>query len=199
MSQSLIRYTGVEVFERMEFAVQQVRDRLFRVTALLEAGGVDYFVIGGNAVYAWVEQVDLEATRNTKDVDIAIRRADLPRAIAAVEPGGFKHESVAGVEMFLDGPQGSPKSAVHLLFAEEKVRDDDLAAVPDLSRKVRFTTFDIADLEALVQMKLTSYRRKDQVHILDMMGVGLVDATWPARYPPALAERLQTLLDDPDG
>jgi hypothetical protein len=27
----------------------------------------------------------------------------------------------------------------------------------------------------------------------------LVDATWPARYPPGLAARLQELLDTPDG
>ena len=33
----------------------------------------------------------------------------------------------------------------------------------------------------------------------DMIAVGLVDATWPARYPAALAARLQHLLDTPDG
>ena len=32
-----------------------------------------------------------------------------------------------------------------------------------------------------------------------MIGVGLIDATWLARLPPTLGERLQTLLDDPDG
>jgi hypothetical protein len=37
------------------------------------------------------------------------------------------------------------------------------------------------------------------VHLLDMIGVGLVDITWPARFPPALAQRLQELLDDPNG
>ena len=48
-------------------------------------------------------------------------------------------------------------------------------------------------------MKLTSYRRKDQVHLLDMLDVGLIDHTWPARYPQELAERLQHLIDTPDG
>jgi hypothetical protein len=48
-------------------------------------------------------------------------------------------------------------------------------------------------------MKLTSNSRKDQVHILDMIGVGLVDATWLPRLPPELAARLKELLDDPDG
>jgi hypothetical protein len=48
-------------------------------------------------------------------------------------------------------------------------------------------------------MKLTSFRRKDQVHLFDMIGVGLIDTTWPARFPPPLAVRLQELLDNPEG
>jgi hypothetical protein len=47
--------------------------------------------------------------------------------------------------------------------------------------------------------KLTSYRLKDRVHILDMIGVGLLDETWPARFPAPLGDRLQRLLDDPNG
>jgi hypothetical protein len=46
---------------------------------------------------------------------------------------------------------------------------------------------------------LIANRRKDQVHLLDLIGVGLVDATWPARFPPPLGQRLQQLLDDPNG
>ena len=48
-------------------------------------------------------------------------------------------------------------------------------------------------------MKLTSYRLKDRVHLQDMISVGLIDETWPAKFPPALGERLQAVLDDPDG
>ena len=48
-------------------------------------------------------------------------------------------------------------------------------------------------------MKLTSFRRKDQVHLLDFLEVGLIDAGWVARFPPELGARLQTLLDTPDG
>jgi hypothetical protein len=47
-------------------------------------------------------------------------------------------------------------------------------------------------------MKLTSFRLKDRVHILDMIGVGLLDATSPARFPATLGERSQRLLDDPN-
>jgi hypothetical protein len=48
-------------------------------------------------------------------------------------------------------------------------------------------------------MKLMSNRRKDQVHIDDLIGVGLVDATWLPKLPPELAGRLKQILDTPDG
>ena len=60
-------------------------------------------------------------------------------------------------------------------------------------------SFQVATLEALVRMKLTAYRRKDQVHLQDLIAVGLIDASWPARLPPPLGDRLQQLLDDPNG
>jgi hypothetical protein len=48
-------------------------------------------------------------------------------------------------------------------------------------------------------MKLTAWRDKDRTHLRDMIGVGLLDATWPARLPPTLGARLQQLLDNPNG
>ena len=41
--------------------------------------------------------------------------------------------------------------------------------------------------------------RKDQVHIEDMIGVGLIDRSWLANLPPELASRLKQILDTPDG
>jgi len=61
----------------MERAVWKVKDRLLRATAALEKAGVPYAVVDGNAVGAWIEQVDEAAVRATQDVDRAIRRADL--------------------------------------------------------------------------------------------------------------------------
>jgi hypothetical protein len=48
-------------------------------------------------------------------------------------------------------------------------------------------------------MKLTSFRDKDRTHLRDLIDVGLVDASWPARLPDELASRLQALLDTPEG
>ncbi len=47
-------------------------------------------------------------------------------------------------------------------------------------------------------MKLIAFRRKDQVHLIDMLDVGLLDSSWPARFPSPLAERLQELIDNPE-
>lgn len=195
----MTEYDGLLALDRMERAVERVRDRLLRSTAALEAAGVPYAVIGGNAVMAWVEQVDESAVRFTQDVDLVLRREDLDRAREALAKAGFVHRRSAGIEMFLDGPGAKARDAVHVIFAGEKVRPEYVAAVPDVAESVSFKSYRVLALEAVVRMKLTSYRRKDQVHVLDMIGVGLVDATWPARYPPELAARLQHLLDTPDG
>ncbi len=48
-------------------------------------------------------------------------------------------------------------------------------------------------------MKLTSYRLKDRVHLLDMISVGLIDEAWLDRFSPELRFRLKELLDNPDG
>jgi hypothetical protein len=53
-------------------------------------------------------------------------------------------------------------------------------------------------LEALILMKLLSYRRKDQVRLLDMIGVRLIDPSWLTKVPLELAARLKDILDTPD-
>ncbi|MCU0961675.1 MAG: nucleotidyltransferase family protein [Pirellulaceae bacterium] len=84
-----VRYTGDELWQRIERAVEHVKDRLARVTAALDGAGIPYAVVGGNAVQLWVAQVDESAVRNTRDVDIVLNRPDLARAIAALQGRGF--------------------------------------------------------------------------------------------------------------
>jgi hypothetical protein len=190
---------GPEILERMVSAVEKVRERLDRSTRALEAAGVPYAVIGGNAVAAWVSKVDPDAARNTVDVDLMINRSDLEAAKTAMASAGFVYQEVYGVHMFLDGPEGRPRSAVHLLFANEKVRGDYAESAPALSHDDDHGAYKLVALESLVRMKLTSHRLKDRVHLQDMIQVGLLDATWPGRLPAELGERLQALLDDPEG
>jgi hypothetical protein len=180
-------------------AAEKVKERLHRATRALDAAGVPYAVAGGNAVAEWVARIDEDAVRNTRDVDILIRRSDFPAARAALEGVGFVYYQLLDVDMFLDGPQGRPSAAVHLLYAGEKVRPEYEQASPELDESERGAEFQVTALEALVRMKLIAWRDKDRTHLRDLIGVGLIDAAWPARLPPPLGARLQQLLDNPNG
>lgn len=188
-----------DILDRMERAVTKVRERLLRATAALNQAGIPYAVVGGNAVASWVATVDEGAVRTTRDVDILVRRADLPSVEQALQQAGFVRGELLDVVMFRDGPEGKPSEAIHLLFSGEKTRPDHLLPAPEIETVDDPANFRVITLESLVTMKLMSNRRKDQVHLLDMMGVGLVDASWLPKFPPELAARLQELLDTPDG
>ncbi len=186
-------------WERALMAAEKVKERLRRATKALDDAGIPYAVVGGNAVAEWVARKDEGAIRNTRDVDVLVRRTDSINVRTALESAGFVYYQLLDVDMFIDGPQGRPSEAVHLLYAGEKVKPEYEHTSPDLSESERAAEFQVASLEALVRMKLVSWRRKDQVHLLDLIGVGLIDATWPARFLPPLGDRLQELLDDPNG
>jgi hypothetical protein len=101
--------------------------------------------------------------------------------------------------MFLDGSGAKARDAVHVVFAGEKVRADYEEPVPDVTESEPHDPFRVLTLPALVRMKLTSFRLKDRVHLLDLMDVGLIDASWVPSLPPELGARLQELLDNPEG
>lgn len=186
-------------WERMSNAVEKVRQRLVRAGKALERANVPHAVAGGNAVAAWVSRVDEAAVRNTQVVDVVLRWTDLEAARQALEQAGFAYRHVASIDMFLDGPDAKARDAVHIVFAREKVRSDYVAPVPDVSESEPTETFRLISLEALVRMKLTSFRDKDRVHLRDLIGVGLVDVSWLERVPAVLKPRLQELLDNPEG
>ena len=141
----------------------------------------------------------LDATVPRSYVDIILNRTDLERAVHALKKVGFIFRHAAQVTMFLDGAGAKARDAVHVVFAGEKVRDDYVSTVPSIDDYEEIQGSRTLPLEALVRMKLTSFRRKDQVHLLDMLSVGLIDESWLDRFPPALRPRLKELIDDPNG
>ena len=190
---------------RMIRAVEKVRKRLLRVVKALEDARVPYALAGGNAVAAWVSRVDETAVRNTRDVDILLRRTDLEPARRALESAGFVYRRTAnlgqprGLDLFLDGPKASARDAIHLIFATEKVRPDSPVPSPDVTESEPADRFRLISLEGLVRMKLAAFRDKDRTHLRDLIEVGLVDASMLARLEPELQRRLQVLLDTPEG
>ena len=192
-------------WERAVMAAEKVKDRLRRAVNALENTGIGYAVAGGNAVAEWISRVDEDAVRNTRDVNIIVRRSDFAAVKAALESAGFVYCRLMDVDVFIDGPKGKPSGGVHLLFAGERVQPDYALPSPQLDEtetaigKEVGMQFRVVSLEALVRMKLLSNCDKDRTHLRDFVGVGLIDATWPTRFPPELAARLQHVLDTPGG
>lgn len=181
-------------------AVNRVERLLLKVAKALDAAGIPYAVIGGNAVAAWVAVVDRDAVRATKDVDVLVRRGDLADITAALRPLGLVPVEVLGVVMFLDRRRPSPKSGVHLVFANERIRPDYAHPAPDPRNAARAAAgFMVIDLTALVHMKLQSFRRIDQVHIEDLIANGLIDGALTKRLPTDLRQRLRQIQETMPG
>lgn len=189
----------VDLLDRMERAVEKVQNRLRRAASALEADHVPYVVIGGNAVAVWVATQDETAVRHTQDVDLLIRQTDLDRAERVLATAGFIRHQATGMEAFLDGPDAKVLDAVHIIVAGQKVRPGHQSPAPDVEPYHFHPQFRLLPLKSLVEMKLNSFRRKDQVHLQDLVQTGLVDQSWTSLFSGVPATRLQEILDDPEG
>jgi hypothetical protein len=145
-------------WERMNRAVEKVRDRLTRAASALERANIPYAIVGENAVAAWVSRVDEAAVRNTRDVDVLIRRSNLDAVKSALADSGFVYRHTREINMFLDGADAKARDAIRVVFAGEKIHPSDPVAAPDVHEVERVSGFRLIALDALVAMKLTSYR-----------------------------------------
>src|SRR6266849_3691817 len=175
-----------------ENKVDQLFEVASRLAKALSQAGIEYRVVGGFAAYMHVNEVEPMAARLTRDIDVAIDRADLDAIVEATRPFRFRYRHAAGVDMLVDAEAPKAHSAVHLLFVREKVRKEYEEPVPAFSPAVQYENgISIISVADLVKMKLTSFRDKDRVHVRDMDSVGLITAEVEASLSPALAERLK--------
>jgi len=171
--------------------VEQLLERLRRFHAALSGAGIPYRVVGGMGVFIHVFERNPEQARLTADVDVGIAREDLDRIKETAEKNGFCFRHVAGVDMFVDTDPARARSAIHLVFLNEKVAADYLEPVPS-SEPVRTQEgVPIAPVVDLVHMKLTSFRLKDQVHIQDLDHAGLITPEIEQTLSAALLARLK--------
>ncbi len=111
----------------------------------------------------------------------------------------FQREDLRPLILFVDAQEPSRRSGVHLVWANELIRASYVCAAPSVGESVRDPQgFNVIDLPALVRMKLTSFRRIDQVHIEDMLSVGLIDETVRQGLPEELEQRLSEVEDSVD-
>lgn len=177
-------------------AVERVEKLLADVARALDGAGIDYAVIGGNAVAAWVAMVDEGAVRATKDVDLLVREEDFAAIDEALRPLNMMRIEALGVHMYVHRDAPRPRTGVHLVLANQRIRPDYAHVAPDPKASARLGVgFRIMDLPALVAMKLQAYRRIDQVHIEDLLRIGLIDAELAGRLPEDLRQRLREVRD----
>ncbi len=191
---SIVPAVDENLWEAYAMSLEDVTDRLRRIARALEEKSVPYAVVGGQAVALWVAAKEPAAVRTTKDVDLLIRRDDLPQARAAALSAGMDYFEVLGVGMFLDRNDPNPRHAVHLLWAGEKVRPEYEWPSPTIDQRQRVGGIQAVSLPGLVLMKLLSNRDQDRVHLRDMIDVGLVGREMLDRLPRSLAPRLEALL-----
>ena len=190
----MTRLPATDVWERHLMALDDVSDRLERITRCLKEAEVPYALVGGQAVALWVATIDPAAVRTTKDVDLLLDRHDLPAARAAAKSVELDYFETMGVGMFLDRGDPNPRHAVHIVWAGEKVRPHEPVAAPTLAdRQTLPGGRDVVSLPKLVEMKLTAFRDQDRVHLRDMIDVGLIDESLTKQLPADLAERFRQL------
>src|SRR6516225_11451140 len=90
------------LWEKHIMALDKVTERMEKVSRALGEAGVPFALVGGQAVAIWVASKEPAAVRTTKDVDILLRREDLPQARAAASAAGFDYFEVMGVGMLLE-------------------------------------------------------------------------------------------------
>lgn len=185
------------LWERYQMALDEVTDRLHRIARALDEANVAFALVGGQAVALWVATKDPAAVRTTKDVDILLRRDDLPKARGAAAAAALDYFEVTGVGMFLERTDPNPRKAVHVLWSGEKVRPEYPLPSPTVDeREVLEPGKPVVPLAGLVRMKLMSNRDQDRVHLRDLIDVGLVGRELLPPLPPELASRLDALLTD---
>jgi len=173
-----------------EERVEQLFDLAGLADRIFVSAGLEYRIVGGLAVYLYVEAVEPHAGRLTKDVDLVVRRADLEKIAKAAAPFGLQHCHIADVDVLVRPDEPSARRAIHLFFGGEKVRPDSAEATPELGNYRQISGLRLMPLADLIRMKLTSFRAKDEAHLKDLDEAGLIAPDVAAGLSPILAERL---------
>ena len=179
-------YTNTFFEKRVEDLFNLAR----RVEQVFVEAGADYRVIGGLAVYCYVEEAAPDAGRLTRDIDIVVRRDDLQKVAEAAGKFGLQYRHVAGVDMLVQIGEPSARRAVHMVFTGEKVRPEYPEPTPSLRGDRVLQGVRLIPLADLVRMKLTSFRLKDQVHLKDLDEAALITPEIIGDLPEVLRERL---------
>jgi hypothetical protein len=197
-------YTHQELIDRLSFdrvigAANAERIRLQRTVQILSLAQLPFAIAGDHAIGHWIRQIDESAVRNPVDVDLVIRRSDFEQVRSELESAGFLYRETDGYLHFVEHKQVKRRRGIQLFIVNEQNKPHLILPVPDFSEADLSTEMRFLSLEKIVHILLIAFRNLEGMLLRDILGVGLIDQAWPAKYTPMLAARLQTILDDPDG
>jgi hypothetical protein len=178
-----------------ESGMYSLMDELERIVKVLRESGAPFEVIGGVAVNAHILGEHRSRSFVTRDIDLLVRREDLDRIVAAADTAGYLGRKIMGGYMLIRAGQ-APEEAVHLMFVGEKPRSTHPLANPPIDPEEKELpqfgiSVPVARLQELVQMKLNSFRPKDEAHLEILDKCGLITPTIEAHLAPVLTDRLQ--------
>jgi len=126
--------------------VEQLLGRFKQATDVLEANDIDYVVFGGIAVWAYGRR------RQTKDIDLLIRREDARRTLAALEDAGFLTEETDHRWLYKASLDHSDIDLIFEARGEVRLTADILSRRRSL--EIGGVPFKVMDPENLVLMKI---------------------------------------------
>jgi hypothetical protein len=190
-------------FERMLEAQRIIRDRQAAIVSVLNEARFPFALFASNATVVWIESVDPSAVRQYRNIEFLVNREDLRRINNALTPLGLIPEMKADHIQFRSEYNSRDRRNDRAYFASEQLNGIDVNGIavtlPTLDAVETVQGIPIVPLDKLVEFQLRRFKLDDKVDIRDMIDAGLVDESWPAKFPPELAARLQHILDTPDG
>jgi hypothetical protein len=185
-------------FERMFEAQRILRERQASIVAVLTQTGIPFALFASNATYAWIESVDPSCVRQCRNIDLIANRHDRDAVMSALTCLQLSPESRDDYLLLRNKHTCHDRWFDRVYFAGEKLANSDVM-IPTLYEIEIIKEVPVVLLPALVEFQLRRFKLDDKVDLRDLIDVGLIDQSWPAKLPPGLAERLQQILDTPEG
>ena len=176
-----------------ESGMYALTNDLEQIIKTLQNAGVLFEVVGGVAVNAHIYAPHRSRSFVTRDIDVLVHRDDLDRIAKAVEPLGYKAKKMMGGYTLIR-PGQDLAEAIHLLFAGERSKSTQPYPHPEVHPEEKHLldiVVPVAPLRDLLQMKLSSMRPKDLIHIETLDEAGLITPALECQLPAALQVRLQ--------
>lgn len=177
-----------------ETGMYSLMDDLERIVTVLRNAKIPFEVVGGVAVNAHILVVHRSRSFVTRDIDILVQRHDLQNIVTSAQSAGYTGRKVIGGFMLIR-PGQQPEEAVHLLFVGEKTRSSHPFPNPVIHPEEKHlpefgVSIPVARLRELIQMKLNSFRPKDETHLEILDKCGLITPAVESDLPAVLKERL---------